>query len=169
MEPAGVCLFLDYLAIFIWDLSLKEGIMLLFGNVFVFLLTPYLFYRNFDWGLRPLKFYKEGIEVPEVVVSWKVPEMRRNNTFPTRFVPFSQIDKIKTIFDKNRDIFRQYILLKKDWEEYKFITRIYMHPPLAKEVIGTLKTIVGIEQLKAWLSKADVRRLQFVLDDTKQK
>jgi len=120
------------------------------------LLCFYLLHRNFDHGLRPLKFTGTGIEKPEPATSWKVPEMKKNGTFPVSFLPYSQIDRIETRFDRKGNIDSQYIQVKKDWGKYREIIAIRMHPPLAKEAMRALKKIVGLRQLVEWLNRAEV-------------
>ncbi|HID72092.1 MAG TPA: hypothetical protein EYP29_05040 [Thermoplasmata archaeon] len=136
------------------------GNIVFFSLIILSLFYLDLIYRRLDHGIRPLKLYKNGIEIPQVVMSWKVPEMKKNNTLPTEFLPYSQIYKIETWFNKKGNLDRQFVITKINWKGHKKeVAKIEMHPPLAKEVMNALKEIVGTQQLADWLEKGGMRFL----------
>ena len=151
---------IDLEAVLSGTVSIEENKGLILYNILL-ILTAFLFYRNLDYGLRPLKIHEQGIEVPSPVASWKLPEMKRNNTFPSEFLPFSQIESIIIFFTGNGSLGQQIVLPRKNWENYGKITKIEMQPALAKEVIPVLTRTVGNGQLMDWFKEGKSAIEQF--------
>ena len=123
--------------------------------VILIIVQTLLMYRWTDFGQRPILLYKDGMEKPVMITSWReFHKMKGKKSLPNVFMPYNQIDQIDTSFFKTGDLHLLCFLLNDTWKtnnnELPFLT---LHPPLAKEIMQPIKDIVGTDQLVHWLER----------------